>query len=307
MRVFLTGGTGLVGSRLIKRLREGQHEVVLLTRRPDTARDKFGNALTVVSGDPTQPGGWMDAAADADAVVNLAGENVFARRWNDAFLQVIRDSRVRSTDLVMQALGKNPRTPAGTPKVLVNASAIGYYGPHGDEELTEESPPGNDVMAQMCIAWESAARKAEAFGVRVAVIRIGVVLDKEGGALKQMLTPFKMYAGGPVGSGRQWMSWIHNEDLAGLIVFALKNGQASGPVNGTAPEPVRNREFATALGRAVHRPSFLPTPAFALRIMLGKVAQVVTTGQRVFPARAKQLGYAFKFPQIGEALRDLLA
>jgi uncharacterized protein (TIGR01777 family) len=306
MRVFLTGGTGLVGSRLIRRLREARHEVVLLTRRPDAARAMYGNELTVVTGDPTQPGKWTDSVVDADAVVNLAGENIFARRWNDAFLRVLQDSRVLSTNNVVEALGKHPNTAAGIPKLLVNASAIGYYGPHGDEELSEDSPPGNDAMAQMCVAWEAAAAKAESFGVRVAIIRIGVVLDKNGGALKQMLTPFRMFVGGPVGSGHQWMSWIHGEDLVGLILFVLENSLASGPINGTAPEPVRNREFARALGQALHRPSFLPTPAFALRMMLGKVAQVVTTGQRVLPARSEQWGYSFKFPRVNVALRELL-
>jgi uncharacterized protein (TIGR01777 family) len=307
MRVFLTGGTGLVGSRLIKRLRERRHEVMLLTRRSDAARTLFGPALSVVAGDPTVPGAWMDTAGAADAVVNLAGESIFSRRWNPAFIEVIRGSRVKSTENVVRALAKSPRTASGSPKVLVNASAIGYYGPHGDEELTEDSPPGNDVMARVCVDWENAAKLAEPAGVRVAMIRIGIVLDKAGGALKQMLTPFKMFAGGPVGSGKQGMSWIHNEDLVGLILMTLENGQASGPINGTAPEPVRNKEFAKALGKAVHRPSSMPTPAFALRVMLGQVAQVVTTGQRVLPKRAQQLGYTFKFPHIDEALHDVLA
>ncbi len=307
MRVFLTGGTGLVGSRLIKRLRERQHEVTLLTRRPEAARAQFGPSLAVVAGDPTQAGAWLDPAATADAVVNLAGESIFARRWNPAFIDLVRGSRVKSTEHVVRALSKNPRTAAGTPKVLVNASAIGYYGPHGDEELTEDAPPGDDVMARVCVDWEAAARQAEPAGVRVAMIRIGIVLDRAGGALKQMLTPFKMFAGGPVGSGKQWMSWIHNEDLVGMILMTLENAQASGPINGTAPEPVRNRDFAKALGRALHRPSFMPTPAFALRVMLGQVAQVVTTGQRVLPRRAQELGYTFRFPQIDEALRDVLA
>jgi uncharacterized protein (TIGR01777 family) len=307
MRVFLTGGTGLVGTRLLKKLSEGQHDVVLLTRRPDAAREKFGSSLTVVAGDPTQQGEWMDSVAGVDAVVNLAGENLFARRWNDTFIRAIRESRVKSTENVVQALGRNPRMSDGRPKVLVNASAIGYYGPHGDEELTEDSPPGNDIMAGVCVDWEAAARRADSLGVRVALIRIGIVLDKSGGALRQMITPFRMYVGGPVGSGKQWMSWIHNEDLVGLVMLALENVQAAGPINGTALEPVRNKEFAKAMGRALRVTSFLTTPALALRVMLGKVAQVVTTGQRVLPKRAEKLGYDFKFPHIDEALRDALA
>jgi uncharacterized protein (TIGR01777 family) len=307
MRVFVTGGTGLVGSRLVKKLHAGNHETVVLTRRPDVAREKYGTFVTVVDGDPSRPGNWMDSASAADAVVNLAGENIFARRWNDTFLREIRDTRVNSTENVVRALGRFPRSADGRPKILINASAIGYYGPHGDEELTEASPPGNDVMADVCVVWEAAAQKAESLGVRVSIVRIGIVLDKMGGALQKMLTPFRMYAGGPVGNGKQWMSWIHNEDLAAMVVLALENGQASGPINGTAPDPVRNRDFARALGRALNVPSFMPTPAFGLRVVLGKVAQVVTTGQKVLPKRAQELGFAFRFPHIEEALRDALA
>jgi uncharacterized protein (TIGR01777 family) len=196
---------------------------------------------------------------------------------------------------------------SGAAKVLVNASAIGYYGPHGDEELTEASPAGNDTLAKLCIDWENAARAAEAQGVRVVMLRVGVVLDCEGGALQKMMTPFKMFVGGPVGSGKQYMSWIHHDDLVGLILLGLDDGRASGPLNGTAPRPVTNKEFAHALGRVLHRPSFMPTPAFALRMALGEVADVITTGQRVLPAKALELGYAFRFTDVDAALADLLA
>src|SRR5262245_32214431 len=182
MRIFLMGGTGLVGSRLIKRLLERKDPVVLLTRRPDVARQKWGESCTVVTGDTMQPGPWMDAVADCDAVINLVGEGIFNRRWRAAFKQLLRDSRVKSTEHAVQALAKAPKAASGAPKVLVNASAIGYYGPHGDEELTEDSPPGDDFLARACVEWEAAARGAEAHGVRVAIVRIGVVLDREGGA-----------------------------------------------------------------------------------------------------------------------------
>jgi uncharacterized protein (TIGR01777 family) len=189
----------------------------------------------------------------------------------------------------------------------VNASAIGYYGPHGDEELTEDSAPGSDFLAQLCVDWEKAARAAEPAGVRLAIVRVGVVLDLAGGALAKLLPPFKMFVGGPVGSGKQWMSWTHHEDMTGLFLFALDNAQAQGPFNGTAPNPVTNRDFSRALGRALHRPSFLRTPGFALRMLLGEVADAVTTGQRVVPKHALALGYNFKYPTVDTALAQLFA
>jgi uncharacterized protein (TIGR01777 family) len=306
MRVFVTGGTGLVGTHLVRRLRERGDEVALLTRRPAAAHERFSDC-TVVEGDPMQAGPWMDAIAGCEAVINLAGEGIFNRRWTDAFKALLRDSRVKSTEHVVQALSKNPRTPAGAAKVLVNASAVGYYGYHGDESLDESSPPGDDSLARVCVDWERAARAGEMAGVRVVVVRIGVVLDRSGGALAKLLTPFKLFAGGPVGSGNQWMSWIHNDDLAGLFLLALDNARAGGPLNGTAPKPVTNRDFGKTLGRALSRPSAVPTPAFALRLMLGEVADVVTKGQKVLPKRALELGYAFRFPELDAALTDILA
>ena len=306
MRIFLMGGTGLVGSRLIERLRQRQDEIILLTRRPDVGREKLGGGGTVVEGDPMTAGPWTDRAADCDAVINLVGENIFGRRWNADFKKLLYDSRIKSTENIVQALTKQPRTAAGAAKVLVNASAIGYYGPRGDEELTEDSPPGDDFLAQICIDWEKAARAAEPAGVRVAILRTGIVLDPAGGPLRKMLTPFKMFVGGPVGSGRQWMSWVHHEDVVGLYLLALDNAEARGPLNATAPHPLTNRDFSKALGRALGRPSFLPTPKFALRAVLGGVAGLVTTGQRVLPKRALGLGYAFKFPDIDAALADVL-
>jgi len=307
MRLFIAGGTGLVGSRLIRRLQERNHQVVVLTRRPDVAKQKWGDSCNIVEGDPMQPGGWMDAVADCDGVVNLVGEGVFNRRWRSWFKELLRTSRVQSTQNIVAALAKSPKTIAGQPKVLVNASAIGYYGAHGDEELDEGSPAGDDLLARVCVEWEAAANAAARHGVRVAIIRVGVVLDKEGGALKQMMLPFKMFVGGRVGSGKQWVSWIHHDDLVGLILLALDNAEATGIMNGTAPNPVTNKALAKALGRAMHRPSFMPTPKFALRLMLGQVAGLVITGQRVLPRRALQWGYAFKFPDIDSALQNVLA
>jgi uncharacterized protein (TIGR01777 family) len=304
MRIFVTGGTGQIGRRLIPRLQKRQDEVVLLTRRPEAARQQLGDQLTLVEGDPTQSGPWMERVIDCDAVINLAGENLFNRRWNEAFKRQIQDSRIKATDHVVQALARVPRPTNGELRVLVNGSAIGYYGYHEEEELTEESPPGADFLARSTQAWEQAARAAERPGLRVALVRIGVVLDKEGGALAKLMLPFKLGTGGPVGSGRQWMSWIHHEDLVGLFLLALDRPEVIGPINATAPRPVTNKQFAKALGRALHRPAIVPTPGFALKLILGEVADVVVKGQKVLPKKAVALGYAFRFPDIDAALAD---
>lgn len=306
MRVFVTGGTGLVGTRLIARLEKRQDKVYLLTRRPEFARQKFGPTITVIDGDPTQPGKWMDSISECDAVINLAGENVFARRWNEDFKSLLRSSRIKSTENVVSAMGR-ARSTNGAPRVLINASAIGYYGFHHDEELAESDPPGDDFLARLCVEWEEAARAAESGGVRVALVRVGVVLDKEGGALAKLLTPFKLFAGGPAGSGRQWMSWIHHDDLVSLFLLPLEKPEVSGPLNGTSPNPLTNREFARALGRALGRPSFMPTPGFGLRILLGEVSEVVVKGQRVLPRKALAHGFSFRFAEIDAALADVLA
>jgi uncharacterized protein (TIGR01777 family) len=307
MRVFVTGATGLVGRRIVRRLHTRGDQIVILTRRASHAGQLFGNHVAVVEGDPMRPGDWMKALDDCDAVIHLAGENVFARRWNTDFKKQLRDSRILSTQHVVEALRRRPLRADGQAKVLVNASAIGYYGPRDEEELTEDSAPGSDFLAQLCIEWEQAARAAESAGVRVAWVRVGVVLDKEGGALAKLLTPFRLFAGGPVASGRQWMSWIHYADLVSLFLLAIDNAQARGALNGTAPNPVPNREFSKALGRALHRPSFVWTPALALRVALGEVATLVATGQRVLPKRALELGYSFQYPRLNGALAQILA
>jgi uncharacterized protein len=303
MRVFVTGGTGLVGTLLVKKLCERGDHVVLLSRRPEAAQQLAGANCTVVLGDAATAGPWMDAMVDCDAVVHLAGEGIFSRRWSPAFKDLIYSSRIKSTDNVVAALGK---TSGRSERVLVSASALGIYGPHGDEELTEDSLPGNDFLAKVCADWEKAAQPAAVHGARVVLLRTGIVLDKSGGALKQMLTPFKMFAGGPVGSGKQWMSWIHIADEVGLILFALDRANINGPLNATAPNPVTNREFSSALGKVLGRPSFMPTPAFMLRVMLGQAAEIITSGQKVLPKKALSAGYAFKFTEVEAALADLL-
>lgn len=307
MQIFVMGGTGLIGNSLIDRLSERGDRVVLLTRRPAVAQERWGERCMIVEGDPMKTGRWMEAVKNCDAVITLVGESIFARRWNDEFKKLLRDSRVQSTQNVVRALMQSPKTPSGSPKVLVNGSAIGYYGPCGDEELTEESLAGGDMLAQLGREWEQAASLAETAGIRVTRIRTGVVLDKEGGALPQMLTPFKLGVGGPIGSGKHWFSWIHIDDEVGIILLALDHPGAIGAINATAQHPVTNKEFSKALGRALHRPAIFPVPPFMLKLRFGEVAEILTTGQRVLPAKALALGYQFKFPEIDGALANLLA
>ncbi len=307
MRVFVTGGTGLVGSRLVKKLLERGDQVSLLTRRLAVAKDLFGAGCTPIEGNPTEPGEWMKVLGDCDGVIHLAGENIFDHRWNEEFKAKLFDSRIKSTQNIVQALAVQPKRSDGSSKTLVNASAIGYYGPHGDEELDENSPPAQDFLAHLTVEWEKAAKAIEPVGVRLAMVRVGVVLDKKGGALKKMLTPFKLGVGGPVGNGQQYVSWIHHEDMVGIFLMALDNPQASGPINGTAPNPVTSKAFGKALGAALHRPAFMPTPVFMLRMMMGEVTDVIATGQRVLPKKAMALGYPYKFPTVEIALSSIIA
>jgi uncharacterized protein (TIGR01777 family) len=307
MKVFIAGGTGLIGNRLVRRLHERKNTTILvLSRRPAEARAQFGFAANVIEGDPLQPGPWMEAVEDCDVVINLVGESIFAKRWSEDFKKLLIDSRVKSTENLGLALARRTRRKDGTPKLHINASATGYYGPHGDEELDENSPPGDDFLANVCKEWEKAIQQVEFSGVRTAYVRIGVVLDKEGGALPKLVGPFRIYMGGPVGSGNQYISWIHHEDLVSMILFLLDQPTAKGAYNGTAPTPVTNKELAVALGKQLNRPSFLPTPGFALKWVLGEVADVVTQGQRVLPRRALSAGFTFKYPTIEGALADLL-
>jgi uncharacterized protein (TIGR01777 family) len=276
-------------------------EVTALTRDPDRAAGRLPAGVTAVGWDPVAGPAPADALAGRDAVVNLAGENV-AQRWSSDTRQRIRASRELGTrNLVAGLRGAEPR-----PRALVSGSASGFYGAHGDERVDETVPPGDDFLAAVCVAWEREAREAEHLGMRVAIVRTGVVLDAGSGALATMLTPFRLGVGGPVAGGRQYVPWIHRDDEIGLLLAALDSDAFSGPVNGSAPEPATNRDFSRALGRAVHRPAIAPIPAAAIKVLYGDMAQIVVAGVRMVPGRADELGYAFRHPDLDEALRSTL-
>jgi uncharacterized protein (TIGR01777 family) len=301
MRITVTGATGRIGSRLVRQLLDRGDEVTVLSRNPDRARAALPG-VDAVAWDPAAQPAPADALAGRDGVVHLAGEDI-AQRWNADAKRRIRESRELGTrNLVAGLRAADPRPP-----VLVSASAVGYYGPHGDEPLDETAPAGSGFLADVCAAWEREAQAAEELGVRVVRLRTGVVLDRDGGALAKMLPFFRLGGGGPVAGGRQYMPWIHRDDLVALQIAALEGGDDwTGPINGTAPETVTNREFSKALGRALHRPAFAPVPGLAVRVLYGDMAELVTEGQRVEPRRAQELGYEFRHPRLDEALRSTL-
>ena len=299
MRVTVTGATGLIGAPLVAELQARGDDVTVLTRDPQSATRRLGVAAQ--AWDPLSQPAPTEALEGREAVVHLAGENV-AQRWTERARAAIRASReVGTRNLVAGLEAADPR-----PAVLVSSSAVGYYGPRGDEPVDEEAPPGRDFLAEVCVAWEREARAAEALGLRVVSIRTGIVLDGGGGALKKMLPPFRAGVGGPVAGGRQYMPWIHIDDVVGMYLAALDSVAWAGPVNASAPEPVTNRAFSQALGRVLHRPAVAPVPAVALRLLYGEMAEMVTGGVRAVPARALMAGYRFRHPDLGEALASAL-
>jgi uncharacterized protein len=301
MRVTLTGATGGIGRGLAEALIARGDEVTALTRSPERAAGRLPQGVTAVGWDPVAGPAPADALAGRDAVVNLAGENV-AQRWTSEVKQRIRASRELGTRNLVEGL----RIAEPRPAALVSGSASGYYGPHGDERVGEDAPAGDDFLAAVSVAWEREAMDAEGLGMRVVIVRTGIVLDADSGALATMLTPFKLGVGGPVAGGRQYMPWIHREDEIGLLLAALDNAGFSGPVNGSAPEPATNRDFSRALGRALHRPAFAPIPAAAIKVLYGDMSQIVVKGVRMVPDRAAELGYTFRHPDLDEALRSTL-
>lgn len=304
MRFLITGGTGFIGSALCGELVRRGHRVTVITRsQPSDDKRGVEGVDYFVANLYEKPALPADVMAGTDVIVNLAGENIGGRRWTQRQKRRIVESRTRTTAALVEAIGRA----GGGPKVLLSGSAVGYYGDRGDEEVDEGVGAGHDFLAETCVRWEAEAQKAEAHGTRVVLLRTGFVLGKGGGALPLMVLPFRLFIGGPVGGGRQWLSWVHLRDVIGLVLFAAENDRVAGPLNITAPNPVLNKEMARAIGKVLHRPSFFPTPAFALKLVLGELAQLVLTGQRVVPGKALALGYRFAFEEVEPALRDVLS
>ena len=299
MKIVMTGGRGFIGSAVARAIAGQGHQVVSLTRRPGAGHP--GAGMMEVLWDGVTVDTWAEQLDGADAVINLAGEPIAGGRWTAERKARIIGSRLEAASALIAAVGRASKKP----RVWINASAVGYYGDVPEGDVTESSPAGVGFLSETCIRWESEALKAQKIVQRVVLLRTGIVLGKNGGALPAMVLPFRFFAGGPLGSGRQWMSWIHIEDVVGLVLHALQRDDLDGPLNLSAPEPVRMREFSTELGRAVARPSWLPVPAVALRLMLGEMSAMLLGGQRVIPAVALATGYAFRYPALAGALEEI--
>lgn len=306
MNVLITGGTGFIGGEICNKLLQKGHTLVLLTRinekiRADLQKPGISFFPYEYAEDSKLP---LDLMEKIDGIINMAGEPIFTGRWTEEKKKRILDSRINITQQLVESIanlkGKKPH-------VLVSASAIGYYGSRNDEEINEGGQQGNDFLAQVCIRWEEVALKATALGVRTVTLRTGIVLDKGGGALAQMVPPFKWFVGGTIGNGKQWFSWIHREDMTNLYVFALEDDRLSGPVNATSPNPVKMSEVSATMGKVLHRPSWFPIPAFLAKIIMGESAQVVVNGQKVIPQKLLQLKFPYKYSSILKALQDSLS
>ena len=302
MRVIITGGTGLIGRALSSSLARDGHEVIVLSRDPGRHAD-LPAGVRAVSWDARSAAGWGELAEGAGAVVNLAGDNIAAGRWTAERKRRIRQSRVDAGRAVSEAIA----AATDKPGVLVQASAVGYYGGQASGPLGEDAPSGDDFLASVCRDWEASTAGVEAMGVRRVVTRIGVVLDGQGGALPQMLLPFKLFAGGPVGSGKQPFPWIHLDDVVGAMRFLIEDASASGVYNLSGPEPQDNASFGRIIGRVMHRPAFMPAPGFAMRLVFGEMADILLEGQQAVPARLEQAGYRFRHASAEAALREILA
>jgi uncharacterized protein len=302
MKVVVTGATGLVGKVLVRQLLEAGDEVIVLTRNPTKANLILGNKCHYHQWINTQELPPSEALEGAEAVINLMGETI-SERWSEQHKKRVYDSRVIGTRRLVEAIEKC----SNKPNVLVSTSAVGIYGNRGTEDITESSSLADDFLARVCKDWETEANKASAIGLRVAIIRVGVVLGRGGGALAKMLPIFKLGGGGPVGSGAQMMSWVHVEDVAAMFIEGARNKSLSGAFNGTAPAPVSNAEFSKTLGKVLHRPAFMPAPAFAMKIAFGEMSQILLEGAKVLPSRFMQQNFPFRFPQLTSALENVTA
>lgn len=301
--IVMTGGTGLIGTRLTRELLKRGDRVTVLTRNPDRALETLpdgAEALRWIS--DKNDDDWPGTIDGADAVIHLAGESIAEERWTDEYKQRMYDSRIDTATKLIEAIS----VATDRPEVMISVSAVGYYGDTGDREIDENSTAGDDFLAELCIAWEAEAKKAEEYGVRVVIPRMGLVLARNGGALDKLLTPFKMFAGGPVGNGEQWFPWIHIEDVIGIFLHALDNPSVSGPLNAVAPGLVRNREFAVALGDVLDRPAKFSVPAFVIKLAMGELGEMLLGGQHAEPRRTLESDYEFKYERIETALEDLV-
>ncbi len=297
MTIVLAGGSGFLGRKLAARLQHERHRIVTLTRRP--RKDRPSDVAWHPDGSAGSLAGHLDGV---DAVINLAGEGIADRRWSADRKTALRDSRLLATRTLVRAMA-TCQTP---PRALVSASGVGYYGPRDEQPVTEATPPGPDFLARVCVEWEEEARAAEGHGTRVAMVRTGLVLDSKGGALPRMLPPFRLGLGATIGSGHQFMPWIHVADWVSMVLWLIQSERGAGAFNGTAPQPVTNRDFTQTLGRVLRRPAVLRAPAFALNLALGEMSYLLTTGQRAVPARAEELGFKFAFRELEPALQDIL-
>lgn len=302
MRIMIAGGTGLIGSALANSLVGSSCDVTVLTRSPERHQLLASEGVELQEWDGETADGWGHLVSQVDAVVNLAGAGIADGRWTTTRKEQIRESRVRAGQALVNAI----RDADKVPKVFIQSSAVGYYGPSGDRTVDEQASPGTDFLARVCVDWESSTEAVESMGIRRVVIRTGVVLSAEGGALPRMTLPFRLFAGGPLGNGKQYFPWIHIADEVAAIRFLLEKEQASGPYNLAAPNPPSNREFVRDLGRVMGRPSLMPTPSFALQLLFGEMSTVLLDGQRAVPSRLQEAGYEFMYPEAVAALRDLL-
>lgn len=300
MRIIITGGSGLIGRALVDSLAKDGHEVIVLSRNPAAVTNLPGGARAEKWDGQTSQG-WGQLADGADAIVNLAGATI-SKRWSDSYKQEILNSRLQASQAVVAAI----KAAAKKPGVLIQSSAVGYYGPHGGEEITEEAKAGSDFLAKTCVAWEASTAEVEALGVRRVIIRTGVVLDKIGGALPQMMLPVKLFVGGPLGGGQQYFPWIHLADEVAAIRFLIDHKTASGVYNLSAPNPQTNAAFTKVLGKVLGRPTFMPTPGFAMKALFGEMSTLLLDGQRQLPKRLLSAGFKFKFAESEAALRDVL-
>ncbi len=299
MKIAITGASGFIGGILADHLWTRRHHLVLLSRNPPRVSNLTQQEW--IAWNPGAPGDWEQALEGVDGIINLAGEPIAAKRWSDSQKEKIRFSRIESTKALVRAIAKAKQKP----KFLISSSAVGYYGARGDETVTEETAPGKDYLSRVCVDWEKEASNAESYDVRVVLVRTGIVLDKRKGALAKMVVPFKCFVGGPLGSGNQWMPWIHIEDQIALLLFLLENQSARGPFNATAPNPVTMTEFCKTLGTVLNRPSWASVPGSMLTLLVGEMAEMLLNGQRAVPQAAMKLGYEFKYPHLLPALESL--